>query len=89
MDGGGVFCGLSLHYDSTVRLLIVSNIVIVTSDFINNDSDQYIILSLIYLYWLCLKLISEIKMIILLLIYRIKNYIILSFYWLIITISYW
>ena len=50
MDGGGVFCGLSLYYDSTIRLLIVNNIVIVTSDFIDNDSDQYIILSLIYLH---------------------------------------
>ena len=28
-----MFCGLSLHYDSTIRLLIVNNIVIVTSDF--------------------------------------------------------
>ena len=45
-----MFCGLSLHYDSTIRLLIVNNIVIVTIDFINNDSDQYTILSLIYLY---------------------------------------
>ena len=51
MYGGGVFCELSLHYDSTIRLLIVNNIVIVTIDFnINNDSDQYTILSLIYLY---------------------------------------
>ena len=48
---GGVFCGLSLHYYSTIRLLIVKNIVIVIIDFnVNNDSDQYTILSLIYLY---------------------------------------
>ena len=48
MYGGGVFCGLSLHYDSTVMLLIVSDIVILTIDLnVNNDSVQYTILSLI------------------------------------------
>ena len=70
MYGGGVFCGLSLHYDSTITLLIVNDIVIVTIDLnVNNDSDQYTILSLIYLYGLCLKTICGIKMRILLLIY--------------------
>ena len=37
-----MFCGLSLYYNSAIRLLIVNNIVIVTIDFnVNNDSDQH------------------------------------------------